>query len=120
LTLTVSSKDSSAERKGKRTEHDWSRLRTLRGFPRLGRSAGSPAHWRWPTWERVPDRMAGWLDDSEPRGGGAHCCGWSCSLTLAQAAPVEAEFPGGRERGGDMLTKLGKDGRAYRLGRRES
>jgi hypothetical protein len=39
--------------------------------------------------------MAGWLDDSEPRGGG-------------------------RERGGDMLTKLRKDGRAYRLGGRES
>jgi hypothetical protein len=44
--------------------------------------------------------MAGWLDDSEPR--------------------VEAEFRGGRERGGDMLTKLSKDGRAYRLGGRES
>jgi len=35
-------------------------------------------------------------------------------------APVEAEFRGGRERGGDMLTKLSKDGRAYRLGGRES
>ena len=41
-------------------------------------------------------------------------------MTLAQAAPVEAEFRGCLERGGDMLTKLSKDGRAYRLGRRES
>ena len=41
-------------------------------------------------------------------------------VALAQAAPVEAEFRGARERGGDMLTKLSKDGRAYRLGGRES
>ena len=57
------------------------------------------------------DRMAGWLDGSEASGRWAHCCGWSNSLTLAQAAPVEAEFRGGREGRRDILTKLSKDDR---------
>ena len=35
--------------------------------------------------------MTGWLDDSEPRAAGA-LLRLSCSLTPAQAAPIEAEF----------------------------